>query len=280
MKRLCTIFASLLAAGFMAAYAENPPTPAAQMTTDAEGNISIFTGDLPQIAMKKVKGGTFSMGALANEAGSEADEKPAHLVTLSDFAIGRYEVTQELWEAVMGSNPADPGEDPQTPIYNVSWTDVQTFLTRLNQHPSIQQAGFSFRLPTEAEWEYAARGGKDSKGYRYAGSNQIDSVAWYRGNSQVNIHPVGKKQPNELNLYDMTGNVFEWCSDWYDADYYKNSPPQDPKGPQIGTARIVRGGCWSFVEEDCRITYRATHNPESKGLNILGLRLAMDLLQE
>lgn len=285
MKNALTLLAALWLTCLSATLAENPPASSA-ITADAEGNITVSLAGLPKISMKKVEGGTFVMGAAQEQDGvADDDELPSHNVRLSSFAIGRYEVTQELWVAVMGSNPADPGEDPQTPVYNVSWKDAHTFIQKLNQHPAIRQNGHVFRLPTEAEWEYAARGGQQSKRYRYAGSNNIDEVAWYDKNSGNDVHPVGKKQPNELGLFDMTGNVFEWCSDWYASDYYSTSSAANPSssavfnplGPQSGSSRIVRGGCWAFPPEKCRTTYRATSDPAADGLNILGLRLAMDL---
>ncbi len=278
MKKNALFSLSLWLAGALLAQADIPPVSAAVTTIDSEGGITITCANLPKISMKKVQGGTFQMGTPADQDGaSEDDERPVHEVVLSSFAIGRYEVTQELWEAVMGSNPADPGEDLQTPVYNVSWKMVHTFIQKLNQHPAIRQAGHVFRLPTEAEWEFAARGGTLSKGFKYAGSNNIDDVAWYRQNSGNDVHPVGKKAPNELGLYDMTGNVFEWCSDWYDTNYYASSFKVNPLGPTSGSSRIVRGGCWSFPADKCRATYRATCDPGSEGLNILGLRLVLDL---
>ena len=164
--------------------------------------------------MVYVEGGTFMMGA-TSEQGSDAydREKPAHQVTLSSFSIGKYEVTQEEWEAVMGSNPSY-FKGKKLPVEKVSWDNCQKFIRKLNK-----LTGKQFRLPTEAEWEYASRGGSMSRGYKYAGGNDLGSVAWYDGNSDNKTHEVGKKQPNELGLYDMSGNVWEWCQDWY-WDWY------------------------------------------------------------
>ena len=159
--------------------------------------------------MVKVQGGTFTMGATAEQGGVvTSDEKPAHEVTLSSFSIGQTEVTQELWEAVMGSNPSY-WKGSKLPVEQVSWNDCQEFVKKLNA-----LTGQKFRLPSEAEWEYAARGDSQSRGYKYSGSNNIDDVAWYDGNSDK-THAVATKQPNELGIYDMSGNVLEWCQDWY-----------------------------------------------------------------
>lgn len=214
--------------------------------------------------MVYVEGGTFTMGA-TEEQGSEAevDEKPAHQVTVSDFYIGKYVVTQAQWKAVMGSNPSNwKGDD--LPVENVSWNDIQEFLRKLNA-----KTGRRYRLPTEAEWEYAARGGNKSRGYKYSGDNNIDAVAWYDGNSGKRIHPVGRKSPNELGLYDMSGNVWEWCQDWYDS--YSGSDQTDPAGPSAGSIRVLRGGCWFSSAELCRVANRFSYAPVNR--NSHGLRL-------
>ena len=219
--------------------------------------------------MVSVEGGTFTMGA-TSEQGSDADsdEKPAHEVTLSSFSIGKYEVTQEEWEAVMGSNPSFY-KGAKLPVKNVSWDDCQDFIRKLNE-----LTGKQFRLPTEAEWEYAARGGIKSKGYENSGSNDIDAVAWYESNSNSKTHEVGTKAPNELGLYDMSGNVFEWCQDWYDNNYYGSSPSQNPKGPSSGSFRVGRGGGWGNNAGRCRVSYRGYDYPSSAS-GSYGLRLAL-----
>lgn len=215
-----------------------------------------------------VQGGTFTMGA-TSEQGSDvgSDERPAHSVTVSDFYVGKYEVTQAQWEAVMGSNPSYFKGD-NLPVESVSWNDAQEFILKLNA-----LTGKKFRLPTEAEWEYAARGGSKSKGYKYAGSNNIDDVAWYWKNSGVRFlsgewdddkiknnhcktHAVGTISPNELGLYDMSGNVWELCSDWYGSSYYGNSPSNDPQGPSSGSGRVLRGGGWYYSSSYCRVSNR------------------------
>ncbi|OWY18165.1 hypothetical protein C7N43_37875 [Sphingobacteriales bacterium UPWRP_1] len=206
-----------------------------------------------------VQGGTFTMGCTPERDGDcEDDEKPAHKVTVSNFYISKYEVTQAQWQAIMGSNPSKFKGCPQCPVESVSWDDIQEFLQKLNA-----QTGKNYRLPTEAEWEYAARGGNKTNGYKYAGSNDIDRVAWYEDNSSDRTHSVGQKSLNELGLYDMSGNVWEWCSDWYDYDkeYYTNSPDRNPKGPASGTYRVLRGGCWYINPRYCRTAYRSSNTP-------------------
>lgn len=215
---------------------------------NAKGNTD-YTVNGVSFTMVAVEGGTFTMGA-TSEQGSDAydDEKPAHQVTLSDYYIGETEVTQELWQAVMGSNPSNFAGNLQRPVECVSWNDCQIFITKLNN-----LTGENFRLPTEAEWEYAARGGNASEGYKYSGSNSIGDVAWYWDNS---THPVKTKQANELGIYDMSGNVYEWCADWYSSSYYSSSPQDNPTGPSSGSYRVLRGGGWRNFARDCRVAYR------------------------
>ena len=217
--------------------------------------------------MVRVEGGTFTMGA-TSEQGSDAsdDEKPAHQVTLSSFSIGKYEVTQEEWQAVMGSNPSN-FKGAKRPVEQVSWTDCQEFIRKLNL-----LTGKRFRLPTEAEWEYAARGGSRSVGYKYAGSDNLGSVAWFDGNSGNVTHSVGQKSPNELGLYDMSGNVSEWCQDWHGS--YSSSSQTNPSGRSSGSNRVFRGGCWNFSAGSCRSSCRDYYSPSLR-FNYLGLRLAL-----
>ena len=235
---------------------------------DGKFETKTYTVSGVSFTMIAVDGGTFTMGA-TSEQGSDYDddERPTHQVTLSSFAIGQTEVTQELWQAVMGSNPSN-FKGAKRPVESVSWNDCQTFITKLNQ-----LTGKKFRLPTEAEWEYAARGGKNSKGYKYAGSNAIDDVAWYDGNSGE-THEVAKKKPNELGLYDMSGNVWEWCQDWYGSSYYSNSPQTNPTGPSSGSDRVLRGGSWFSSAGRCRVSYRSSSYPDNR-FSYDGLRLAL-----
>ena len=214
-----------------------------------------------------VEGGTFTMGATA-EQGSEVDtdEKPAHEVTLSSFRICRHEVTQAEWEAVMGSNPSY-FKGANRPVEQVSWDNCQTFIRKLNQ-----LTGKQYRLPTEAEWEYAARGGQKSQEYKYSGSNTLGSVAWYDDNSGHQTRAVMTKQANELGLYDMSGNVWEWCSGWYGD--YSSAPQTNPKGSSSGSSRVNRGGSWVGGATNCRVANRSLNSPTNAYYG-LGLRLAL-----
>ena len=222
-----------------------------------------------EFKMIKVEGGTFRMGATSEQSNYDNDEKPVHSVTLSDYYMGETEVTQELWEAVMGSNPSEFIGDNQRPVERVSWDDCQEFIKKLNQ-----LTGKKFRLPTEAEWEYAARGGKYSRGYKYSGSNNADEVAWYDSNSGSKTHSVKTKKANELGLYDMSGNVWERCNDWY-GDYHSNSQT-NPTGPSQDGFRVARGGSWRSLDWSVRVSSRGASNPGSRnGDDDDGLRLAL-----
>ncbi len=240
-----------------------------------------FTVNGVSFTMVGVEGGTFTMGA-TDEQGIPEEVYgfaaysmcfPTHQVTLSSYSIGETEVTQELWAAVMGNNPSYFADDLTRPVEQVSWIDCQTFIAKLNQ-----LTGKTFRLLTEAEWEFAARGGNKSMGYQYSGSNNIDEVAWYEGNSENSTHPVGLKSPNELGLYDMTGNVMEWCQDWYGMDYYSVSPLTNPTGPSTGDKRIVRGGSFYDIINkgfEFAVALRNYMSP-TYSFRHTGLRLAMD----
>ena len=219
------------------------------------------------IEMVKVEAGSFDMGATPEMENPDASEKPVHRVTLTNnYNIGKYEVTQALWQAVMGNNPSYfKGED--LPVEQVSWNDCQDFISKLNA-----MTGKKFRLPSEAEWEYAARGGKKSRGYQYSGSNTLGDVAWNDGNSGSKTHAVGTKQPNELGIYDMTGNVWEWCQDWYGS--YSSSPQTNPTGAVSGSGRVYHGGSWVSSARDCRSSYRGLSTPGARSF-ILGLRLVL-----
>jgi formylglycine-generating enzyme required for sulfatase activity len=218
-----------------------------------------------------VAGGTFTMGPVDDDHEAAAWEKPAHEVTLSDFYIGRFEVTQALWLAVMGSWPGTApsstyGLGDNYPAYNVSWNDIQTFITALNQ-----QTGKNYRLPTEAEWEYAARGGAQSEGYRYSGSNTVGDVAWYSSNSSGKTHEVGTKAANELGIYDMSGNVMELCSDYFSL--YTADAQTNPTGPVTGSVRVGRNGSWSNDAGCSRVSFRTSNTPGNRN-NFIGFRLA------
>ena len=220
------------------------------------------------IDMVKVEAGTFMMGATSEMQDPFDDEKPVHQVTLTnDYYMGKYEVTQALWQSVMGSNPSKfKGDD--FPVEQVSWNDCQEFISKLNN-----LTGKKFRLPTEAEWEYAARGGKKSRGYQYySGSSNISDVAWHAGNSRKKTHPVGKKQANELCIYDMTGNVGEWCQDRYDS--YVSSSQTNPTGAVSGSNRVFRGGSWNGNARFCCLSYRDNGTPDYRD-DYFGLRLVL-----
>ena len=221
--------------------------------------------------MVPLEGGTFMMGATGEQGDPYFDEKPVHQVYLNSYYIGQTEVTQEQWEAVMGSNPSE-WKGGRLPVEQVSWNDCQTFISNLNTQLASQLDGLKFRLPTEAEWEFAARGGNKRMGYQYSGSNTLGDVAWYGENSDSKTHPVAFKQPNELGIYDMNGNVWEWCSDG--KRVYSGEAQTNPTGPESATSRVCRGGFWDASASSCRTSYRNSNDPEMRHGGI-GLRLAL-----
>lgn len=255
------------------------------------------TMDPLQIITVKVYGGSFDLGS-DDEA---ADRKPAHTVKLKDFNMGAYEVTQAQWESVMGDNPS-MYNCAECPVTNVSWNDIQKFIEKLNS-----STGKHYRLPTEAEWEFAARGGnteqlvknspivarggvnefliedknkkipeKDKTGDKYSGKKRApQTIAWFNRNSEDHVHPIGRKQPNELNIYDMSGNVEEWCSDFYASSYGSKNTVENPTGPTGGKSHVVRGGSWSSNKDEIGVTRRAAYLPDTK-TNSLGFRLVED----
>jgi len=229
--------------------------------------ISIPVKDGISIDMVRVEAGTFVMGATPEMKSPYDDEKPKHRVTLTnDYYIGKYEVTQALWKAVMGDNPSKfKGEN--LPVEQVSWNDCQIFIGKLNNI-----TGKTFRLPTEAEWEYAARGGKKSKGYRFSGSKDPYKVAWYISNSENKSHPIGSRQANELNIYDMSGNVSEWCQDTYSK--YEKTSQINPIGASNELNRVIRGGSWIANGWHCHSSDRGAHSPDWS-YSSLGFRLAL-----
>ena len=226
-----------------------------------------FTVGGETFKMMRVGRGTFTMGATPEQEEPFDQETPAHCVTLTcDYYIGETEVTQELWQAVMGNNPS-LFEGDNLPVDCVSWIDCQEFISKLNQ-----MTGKTFRLPTEAEWEFAARGGNKSNGTQYSGSTNLEEVAWYDGNSDNKTHPVATKKPNELGLYDMSGNVLEWCQDW-NGDYSYRTQI-DPTGPPTGSGRVSRGGSWEVSATYCRVAYRENWFPGTRYYT-LGFRLVL-----
>lgn len=239
-------------------------------------SVETFTVNGVSFNMVRVDGGTFQMGATSEQQNPDSDEKPVRQVTLSSYYIGESEVTQALWEAVMGSNPSR-FKGSNKPVEQVSWNACQEFVQKLSQ-----LTGRKFRLPTEAEWEFAARGGRKSRGYQYSGSNRIDDVAVYEENSykkgssspDYGTHNVKTKQANELGIYDMSGNVWEWCQDWKGS--YGSSSQTNPTGPATGSYRVYRGGCWNYSAGICRVALRSSFAPGIRDSH-LGLRLALQL---
>lgn len=250
----------------------------------------VFTSNLPDSVAEFinafnlvfVEGGEFLMGATAEQeaTGLFSDRKPVHKVQLSSFMLGKYPVTQELWERVMNYNQSKICS-PNYPVTNITLQEALEFLNRLTE-----LTGYRFRLPTEAEWEYAARGGRKSQGFKYPGSNNVDEVAWYKPNSNKQTHPVGEKKPNELGLYDMAGNVFEFCSDVYDSRYYKNSPYLNPQGPRAkgilasiltsASSFVCRGCSYHFGEDYATSSFRYFIEPTCCDDN-LGFRYVVDI---
>ncbi len=281
--------ASRISARILSIDAAEPPATEPPATTAPPAPVSETTppptppADLPPPLqalvrdMVPVEGGTFTMGCTREQGGEcYSDEKPAHPVTLSSFRMGKYEVTQAQWEAVMGTTVRMQrdrfgrqlplaGEGPDYPMYFVSWQEAQEFIRRLNA-----RTGGSYGLPTEAEWEYAARGGNKSRDDKFAGGNELGSRVWYVGNSAGTSHPVGKKIPNELGLHDMSGNVREWCTDW--SGSYRVGSQRNPEGPGRGQSRRNRGGSWRNEGRLCRVAARQHNLPDTRS-NDLGFRL-------
>ena len=231
----------------------------------AKCNVYVIQPIKPEMVW--VEGGTFTMGC-TDEQGEDCrdTEKPSHKVTLSGFYIGKYEVSQKEWKSVMGKNPSlRKGDD--LPVESVSLNDIQQFIQTLNA-----TSGKNYRLPTEAEWEYAARGGNKSEGYKYSGSNDANAVAWFYENSGGNLHSVGTKKSNELGIYDMSGNIFEWCSDWYGN--YTADPQTNPPGPTTGLYRLIRGGSIQYNSAFCRVSARLDAYSNYSG-EVVGFRLVL-----
>ncbi|MBR4135975.1 MAG: formylglycine-generating enzyme family protein [Bacteroidales bacterium] len=228
---------------------------------------------IPTIEMVYVEGGEFLMGCSGvQHADCLFDERPAHVVVLSDYCISKYEVTQELWMAVMGGKNPSKVIGDSLPVTRVSWYDAREFIAKLNK-----MTGKKYRLPTESEWEYAARGGRLSQGYKFSGSDDINDVAWYRKNSGRKPHAVGTKMPNELGIYDMSGNVYEWCYDGF--EFYELSfsgAYVNPKGYELSECRVYRGGCITSFWDVCRVSARNRIVPNAT-LHYVGFRLAMDV---
>ncbi|MCL4458240.1 MAG: formylglycine-generating enzyme family protein [Nitrospirae bacterium] len=252
------------------------------LSTRVEWDLSAGGGRLvkdPATGMELVfvKGGCYQMGDTFGDG--ESDEKPVHEVCVDDYYMGKNEVTQKQWTAIMGNNPSEFNGCDDCPVENVSWNDAQEFIRKLNEkltplNPPLSKGGIKggYRLPTEAEWEYAARSGGKSE--KYSGGNDAGSVAWYDSNSGNKTHPVGTKQPNGLGIYDMSGNVWEWVNDRYDKNYYRNSPRNNPTGSNSGLYRVLRGGRWVDVAGSMRAAGRGWFSPGDRGY-LIGFRLAL-----
>jgi formylglycine-generating enzyme required for sulfatase activity len=263
----------------------NPAPKPTQSSSPIPKTNQTFTVNGVSFKMVYVQGGTFTMGCTSEQVNEcNPEEKPAHTVTLSDFYMGETEVTQELWETVMGSTVRElrdignpnwqiRGEVADHPMYYVNWNEAVEFCKKLNEKLRDQlPSGYIIALPTEAQWEYAARGGRKSRHYMYAGSNSLDDVAWYNGNSSSTTHPVKSKLPNELGLYDMSGSVCEWCSDYWHN--YSSTSKTNPKGPSSGSSRVNRGGSYSHYDWSCRVSDRNGSSPSCRSDNF-GFRLAI-----
>lgn len=261
------VFVALLFAGLMmtsvVAQEYNKirtPKPTNSRPTASVSQQDVITINVGEVSfdMIRVAPGSFVMGC-TDEQGNDCygDETPYHRVIISkDYYIGKFEVTQELFEAVMGYNPSN-WKAFDRPVENVSWNDAQEFCTKLSR-----MTGRHFTLPTEAEWEYAARGGHKATTTKYSGSFNVSDVAWYDGNSDERTHPVGRLSPNELGIYDMSGNVYEWCLDFYGE--YSSVAQRDPQGLSSGTQRVYKGGSWHFTYRGCRVAYRNGGDPGSR----------------
>ncbi len=225
----------------------------------------IFTTDAG-IELILVHAGKFIMGGDKNFI--EMDEQPGHKVKIKkDFYLGKYPVTQAQWAKVMGENPSEYKGD-ERPVEMISWDDAQLFINKINEIEKTDK----YRLPTEAEWEFAAKGGCDDSYYFGSNAKELNDYGWYRKNSNSETNPVGKLKPNDYGFYDILGNVYEWCLDWYDKEYYKKSPSKSPTGPKNGFGRVSRGGDWSSDEGRCRCGNRTLSSPDRRG-NKLGFRL-------
>lgn len=239
-------------------------------TLAKENNKTEITIEINGVAipMKLIPGGTFTMGGSLEGIDYKDNELPAHSMKVESFYVSEYEVTQRLWTAVMGTNPSEfIGE--QNPVESVSWYDCVEFTKKLSS-----LTGRTFRLPTEVEWEYAAKGGANQENYEFAGSNHIGDVAWAASNSGKTTHPVGQKNCNGCGLYDMSGNVYEWCSSWYAP--YTVETMNNPLGPNSGEDKVFRGGSWKYSDTYCRVTYRPHTKPNGR-YNNLGLRLVLEI---
>lgn len=273
MKQLLLLSIILLFEGSLIAQVRSPDkTPVGQIKVKDRSADMLRMETASEIAlhMVKVEGGNYTMGC-PDPTGTSCYywEKPAHNVSITTFYMAKYPVTQKEWRILVGNRPWFSKNCDECPVENVSWYDAQIFINTLNQ-----LSGKNYRLPTEAEWEYAAAGGNRNEGYKYAGNDHIDAVAWYSGNSDKQIHVVGQKQPNQLGLFDMSGNVWQWCSDWFSDTYYNYSETDNPEGPKRDAYRVCRGGSWWSEARDCRISNRDRYPADARDDDV-GFRIAI-----
>ena len=245
------------------------------MSNPATIPLSIHTETLPggiTFNMIKVKGGEFTIG---DEKGSDGWEKPVHQASVDDFYIGQHLISQQIWREIMDSKPSHWQGDAR-PVEKISWEDAQEFIAKLNQILNLSGEK-AYRLPTSAEWEFAARGGIYALKTPFSGGDDLHKLGWYDENSTRQTHPLALKIPNELGLYDMSGNLLEWCQDWYGSDYYQDCLNQglvkNPTGPKSGSYRVLRGGSWYGIARSCGVGIRYGHRPDARGDNI-GFRLS------
>jgi formylglycine-generating enzyme required for sulfatase activity len=234
--------------------------------------LAVSLGKGVTLQMVLIPAGEFTMGSPDSDHSADKDEKPQHRVRITKpFYLGKYLVTQAQWEAVMGNDPSLIG-GPKMPVENVSWQDCQRFLEKLNAKDGTGYGRFA--LPTESQWEYACRAGSTARYCFGDDESRLGEYAWYGDNSGNTVHPVGEKKPNAWGLYDMHGNIWEWCEDWYDGRYYTKAPMDDPPGPAIGSNHVFRGGCWGDAAGSCRSSNRYSYGPESRG-SYLGFRVSL-----
>jgi formylglycine-generating enzyme required for sulfatase activity len=246
----------------------SPPAGQRQIVK-AEKEITVDLGGAVKLELVLIPAGEFQMGEPDSDKDANDWEKPQHRVQITrPFYLGKYLVTQEQWAAVMGNNPSQ-FKGPKNPVEQVSWDDCQAFVKKLNE----KVGGGKFSLPTEAQWEHACRAGSKTRYCFGDDEQQLGDYAWYDANSGSKTHPVGEKKPNTWGLHDMHGNVREWCADWFDRGYYKESPVDDPAGPATGSRRVIRGGVWVLTAGSCRSADRDGDSPTDRGFT-LGLRVS------
>ena len=259
----------LVAVGSLVVATAEKPKKADSKTEGLPKELSVDLGKGIKLEMVLVPAGEFMMGSPDSDKSGRGDERPQHRVRITKpFWLGKYLVTQEQWQAVIGNNPSE-FKGPKNPVDSVGWEDCRDFLKTLNE--KFANTPVKFSLPTEAQWEYACRAGSKSRYYYGDEDAKLAEFAWFNDNSEEKTHPVGQKKPNAWGLYDMHGNLFQWCADWYDGDYYKSSPASDPCGPSSGSLHVDRGGCWNSLARGCCSAFRHTNSPRAD--HFIGLRV-------